>query len=258
MTVQDLQSLFVQISESRTKKLRTYLKHMREYYPELLDHNSRLQNPTSFRDYTSLSNAYRNTMIFKHDTPPHAIVFMDEFLKTLRIYVQIHSLLFSSNYRRRNAMIKSYIDSPTIRFEDDDVLITDPCFIIPEDLEGGWYRCGYGVDFEAFGMDHYITRSTLSGDWDCTLYDDFTHEKIGHFSAGAGLVSIFSLSDVRKFVNLDITQWIESHPTCAAIIPNFTGSIQIKTAFNDFDYFFYTYIEGRGSLNFYSKQDVHY
>lgn len=57
------------------------------------------------------------------------------------------------------------------------IVITDPCYIIRKEshdttpiTEDDWSACSYGSHMEALGINHYITESTLYGDWGCTVY----------------------------------------------------------------------------------------
>ena len=62
-----------------------------------------------------------------------------------------------------------------------------------------WQRCDYGDNMEIFGINHYITRDTIYGDWSCTVFNSDTKEPIGRFCADAGLVSVFALDEVIKY-----------------------------------------------------------
>lgn len=57
------------------------------------------------------------------------------------------------------------------------IVITDPCYIMRAEHHGttpttedDWDACGYGENMEALGINHYITESTIYGDWSCTTY----------------------------------------------------------------------------------------
>lgn len=51
-----------------------------------------------------------------------------------------------------------------------DVIITDPCYIIKDNENNDWKRCGYGECMEALGIEHCISESTIYGDWSCTTW----------------------------------------------------------------------------------------
>ena len=86
-------------------------------------------------------------------------------------------------YRNKNNL-RRYLD---MRMEfDGDIIITDPCYIIREDKDSDWDTCCCGFDMEKLGINHYMTRDTLHGDWSCTTYNAETKESIGRFCADAG------------------------------------------------------------------------
>lgn len=51
-----------------------------------------------------------------------------------------------------------------------DVIITDPCYIIKDNENNDWKKCGYGECMEALGIEHCISESTIYGDWSCTTW----------------------------------------------------------------------------------------
>lgn len=52
------------------------------------------------------------------------------------------------------------------------IVITDPCYIIKktQECQNDWERCEYGERMEVLGITHYISESTIYGDWSCTTY----------------------------------------------------------------------------------------
>lgn len=142
-----------------------------------------------------------------------------------------------------------------IHFENEDIIITDPCYIIkenkmPDDIkhpkytEGmdmdeyqkavdeyykkvneydDWKKCDYGDNMEILGIKNYKTRDTLYGDWSCTVYNTDTSEAIGNFCADAGMVGVFSLKEVLEYnPNFD---WHINRKWTTALIKNFTGDV---------------------------------
>lgn len=51
-----------------------------------------------------------------------------------------------------------------------DIIITDPCYIIKEDNQDDWRKCGYGEGMGALGLTTYISEPTIYGDWSCTTW----------------------------------------------------------------------------------------
>lgn len=95
-----------------------------------------------------------------------------------------------------NCRVTNSTVTNTMEF-DGDIIITDPCYVI--DKDGDWEKSCYGEKMEALGINHYMTRDTMYGDWSCTTFNSDTDEPIGEFCADAGLVSVFLLSEVLKY-----------------------------------------------------------
>lgn len=127
-----------------------------------------------------------------------------------------------NKYTKKNSL-HEYLDSEPMGF-DGDILITDPCYVIREDKDSDWDTCCCGFDMEKLGINHYMTRDTLYGDWSCTVYDSDTKQPIGHFCADAGLVSVFLLDEVLKY-NPDYDCDLKESYT-AMIIRDFKGTVQ--------------------------------
>ena len=51
-----------------------------------------------------------------------------------------------------------------------DIIITDPCYIIKKSTPEDWDKCDFGDNMEVLGINHYISESTIYGDWSCTTY----------------------------------------------------------------------------------------
>lgn len=146
-----------------------------------------------------------------------------------------------------------------MQVENKTIIITDPCYIVKdcteenpnpvpfskeavespnyekirkayydwEEEHDDWQKCDYGSNMEALGINNYICRDTIYGDWSCSTYNTDTKERIGRFCADAGLVAVFELDEVRAY-NPDIDKWIEDHPWCVTVIKNFTGNINFE------------------------------
>lgn len=91
-------------------------------------------------------------------------------------------------------------------FFKGDIIITDPCYIIPQnarsrssDKGDHWDLCEYGGRLDKLGIKTFITRDTIYGDWSCTTFNSDTKEPIGKFCADAGLVSVMLLSEVLAY-----------------------------------------------------------
>lgn len=87
-----------------------------------------------------------------------------------------------------------------------------------------WAICECGYNMEALGINTYMTRDTIYGDWGCTTYDSDTKEELGHFCADAGLVSVFLLDEVLRY-NPEFN-YHEERTWTTTWIPNFKGTVQ--------------------------------
>lgn len=141
-----------------------------------------------------------------------------------------------TKYRKKNYLDR-YLDSIPVEF-DGDILITDPYYIIRAKHHGtvpitndDWNTCNYGYDMEQLGINHYMTRDTLYGDWGCTTYNLDTKEKIGEFCADAGLVSVFLLDEVLKY-NPEY-DWYITKPYTVTVIKDFKGTVEFIVKYQD-------------------------
>ena len=123
-----------------------------------------------------------------------------------------------------------YLDGDPMNF-DGDIIITDPCYIIRDEHHGtkplhedDWGYCEYGENMEALGINNYICRDTLYGDWSCTTYDLNTKKPIGEFCADAGMVAVFDLKEVLEY-NPDFDYHLNKKWT-TTLIKNFKGTVQ--------------------------------
>ena len=163
---------------------------------------------------------------------------------------------FGEPYEEKFTDISRYTDSRTVHYEHEDIIITDPCYVMRSDAynDNDWDRCGYGSKMENLGSfteDKYATADTIYGDWGCTTYNLDTDEEIGSFCADAGLVSVFSLEQVQAYnPKYDPMK----SPWCATVIRDFTGDVTLKTKFDEATCEITRYVEGRGSVNFIGTQ----
>lgn len=136
-----------------------------------------------------------------------------------------------------------YADSEVLEV-DGDIIITDPCYIMRAEHHGttpitedDWSACDYGSNMEALGIKHYLTRSTIYGDWSCTTFDATNgmglkiRKAIGDFCADAGLVSVFLLDEVLKY-NPDF-DYHKNRDWTTTWIKDFKGKVQIVCKVSD-------------------------
>ena len=127
-----------------------------------------------------------------------------------------------------------------------DIIITDPCYIIKEINSEDWDKCDFGDNMEVLGINHYISESTIYGDWSCTTFDMDSKKPLGEFCADSGMVGVFSLEEVLKY-NPDFDYHI-SRPWTTTLIKGFDGTVTIKKEKDE------VYVKGLGNINFTTKQ----
>lgn len=148
----------------------------------------------------------------------------DEDYKTCKNLVETFGLKKLFNKYSRKIYLERYLDSDSMEF-DGDILITDPCYVLKKDKDReDWSICNYGENMEKLGINHFMTRDTLYGDWSCTTFNSDTKEPIGSFCADAGLVSVMLLDEVLKY-NPDYDCDKETE-YAATIIRDFKGTVQ--------------------------------
>lgn len=137
-----------------------------------------------------------------------------------------------------------------MKVENKTIIITDPCYIIPDDRDSDWDRCEYGDHLERLGLNNFICRSTGYGDWSCTTYETDTDKILGNFCADAGLVAVFVLDEVLKY-NPNFDYHIIK-PWTTTTIPNFTGEVTFQVTSEEI--MDIVSVIGKGNINFYTKQ----
>lgn len=144
-----------------------------------------------------------------------------------------------------------------------DIIITDPCYICKDD---DWHRCNCGDNMEVLGINTYICRDTIYGDWSCTTFNSDTGKDIGCFCADAGMVAVFLLDEVLKY-NPGFDYHIE-RPWTTTLIKDFDGEVNFEVVHTEGEYEEDSeywnkgdmwendevQVIGRGNINFVGKQ----
>jgi len=270
MTRNELQEAYKKISQKRLDMMPQYLEIMKNIHPELLKSPKEIfmqecgisdpkliediwelkQEDKDYRDpqWDIISSLFYEELYRDKDGLNESEKeFVKKFSKVLSLY-GILNIEFGENQNKRDFNINRYIDSKIVYFENEDIVITDPCYVIPDEF---WSKSGFGFDLSIFSIpdNRYATHDTIYGDWSCTVYSD--DRILGRFCADAGLVSVMSLKDIEK-INKSFEDWAEQHNWCVAVIEDFTGTVQIKTDIEDDG--IYCYVEGKGSVNFTTRQ----
>lgn len=124
-----------------------------------------------------------------------------------------------------------------------------------------WELCDYGDNMEALGIQTYLCRDTIYGDWSCHSYNSDTKEELGNFCADAGLVAVFLLDEVLKYnPKFD---YHNTKPWTTTLIKDFDGEIMIDVVeiprseeAEDDEYFEDKEVRviGKGNINFFTTQ----
>lgn len=148
----------------------------------------------------------------------------------------------------------------SIEFDGCDIIITDPCYIMPE-------RVFDPITHELSRKDvggtrsrnaiHSMESGTLYGDWSCSVFKIVRTSKrrmkkhavnIGSFCADGGMVMVAKLSDVLEF-NPEFDYHLTKTWT-TALIKNFKGKVTFKYV-KKLDEL---QLVGEGSVNFVTTQ----
>lgn len=113
-----------------------------------------------------------------------------------------------------------------------------------------WDVCDCGYSMEKLGFFHSMNRGTLYGDWGCTTYNSDTKEPIGHFTADAGQVGVFLLSELYNYnpEYADELETIEKNEKlyCTTILRDFKGTVQFVVEEEIPDKEYGVHVVGRG------------
>lgn len=135
-------------------------------------------------------------------------------------------------------------------------------YLNEKDKYDDWYNCEYGEHMEVLGINNYLCKDTIYGDWSCTTYQTSTKDieslinnqsldyfnPIGEFCADTGMVAVFLLDEVLKY-NPNFTKWMEEHSWCVTLIKDFDGDVEYFVDNND-----NAHIIGKGNINFFTTQ----
>ena len=122
-----------------------------------------------------------------------------------------------------------------------DIVITDPCYIIPNSIKDYDY-----YNLEELGFSDYLCHSTLYGDWSCHVFNTDTKEAIGQFCADAGMFGVFYRDEIKR-IYPDFEK--EYGDYCYTIIENFEGDVYFEMKDPDT-----IIVKGTGNINFASSQ----
>lgn len=238
--------------EGGLKKI-TYAISFDRYIPNVgfFDFNMITHKNDGYLEVTLLDSHERLVVTFDN------FVDFEKYSNKLVILNQVHDKDFKVDLEidipclRVYCSTSKYMNAKVIRddyvlFEHEDVLITDPCYIMREDSDNDWDLCRYGDNLDALGISKFVTKSTYYGDWSCSVKNN-SDNIIGTFCADAGLVSVMPYQEALKY-NPEIEERFRDSGE-ATIIRNFTGKVYIKSKFDIENKEWIRYVEGNGIIN---------
>lgn len=203
------------------------------------DYNDLLTIVESNNDFT-----YDDLNPEKSKLPKNDIKFIEKFKGQCSIYHTLGIIIGAFKAGKRFDFVpKDYIDQK-MKFIDETVVITDPCYVLSSKDENKNYI--KSTEYK------YISNHTIYGDWSCTVFSDDKKE-LGQFCADSGQVAVFKGEDLTD----EFFKWAKEHAWCVTVIPNFLGTVTIKIKIADRVSMFNTfecYVEGKGNINFISSQ----
>lgn len=121
------------------------------------------------------------------------------------------------------------------------IIITDPCYLIPNDAD--YEKTNYGKQLDKLGFTTFLVADTGFGDWDNTITkDDGTI--LGNFCADSGQVCVVLAEDAIEYYP-EMAQIVKLKSSMYAIIEDFDGDVEIDTSNSN-----WTMIYGQGNINF--------
>ena len=154
-------------------------------------------------------------------------------------------------------MSRNYKDSNVVNFVNEDIVITDPCFMKDERKSVGgimpmadddWEASDYGSKLSILGFSEYITHDTLIGDDSWMIYDahEYNQEVYGVIGVDSGRFGVYKLKDILAYnPNYDIAAACKME--LATLLKGFTGSVQVVVEGEE------AVIVGNGNIDFESR-----
>ena len=192
-----------------------------------------------------LFDDYNIIFTIREDGKTETLIPSFDLYNSIQLLEKLNEIVYKNEYEEKA--------TKPIHFENEDIIITDPCYVIKENTDD-WEKCEYGDKMEVLGIKNYKVRDTIYGDWSCTTFNTDTKEPIGKFCADAGLVGVFSLKEILEY-NPDFNYHVERKWT-TTLIENFTGDVWFKidthegSEYNDKS----VHVIGNGNINFRTEQ----
>ena len=259
MTREELNQLQIKVNNDYDIAYSRYINIMNRFFPEKLKtpyERFLYDNPNTSSDYINIlweieREEYEN---YSYLNPTEIMNLFYDYIYTDKSGLSKEEKQFIKYFNKilqvRNSLNSpDLLDTNILTFNDESIIITDPCYVFSKDWDKDWTNL----------MSNYIYHSTLIGDVVSTFYNtkmqpnfqwhDNNYKKLGTCTADAGLIGVFSLDKILKYNNEDFNNKY-LNTKLVMQIDNFTGTVQIKTTFDIFEYRILFYVEGIGNINF--------
>lgn len=134
----------------------------------------------------------------------------------------------------------TYTVEQTMQADDDTLIITDPCYIMKDSHWNQWLDMAFSrnpMELDVYLKEYHnfgevIAADTGYGDWNNEVLDS-NGEAMGEFSADAGMVIVCTASDLTNYgYDKEEIERLQENG-CLAIIPNYTGTVELHYEYND-------------------------
>ena len=119
----------------------------------------------------------------------------------------------------------SAYDTKTLTFDNESVIITDPCYLIPPNRNGDWDESEYGEKMHNLGYTKYITVRNCIGDGEWKVKNQKDGKIIGEIWADSGKTGLYLIDEILKaYPNFFDRKSAKSF----VVLIGFTGSITFR------------------------------
>lgn len=229
--------------EGLLEKLNDVKKRFKEIYnEELYNHFVNILNNKDY-NYVTLVLEAADRLQERH--PKKLIVTKEEIQAGNKLR---HNQYLISCYK------SCYLDKGWMQMEGD-IVITDPCYLMPDYYDDFSKRDEYVKQLYEMLDKYGLYNETLYGDWNCTTFNMDTKLPIGEFCADSGMVCIVPLKAIQEYNPEFDNGYLSSH--AVTFIKNFKGQVKIeiidlegKENAEDF----VVEVVGEGNINFRTSQ----
>ena len=135
-----------------------------------------------------------------------------------------------------------------MKADNDTLIITDPCYLLKEEDWDEYTNLAFSNSpvYKTLSLDEYLRKyhnfgeviaaDTGIGDWSNSVYvDDDKDTVLGSFSADAGMVAVFTASDLSNYGYDEEELKRLVSIGCATIIPDYSGDVVLEYERTQYD-----------------------